>query len=64
MAEEPPPGAKNLLSCNRVKAFLTFGEGANSSSDSAEVSSHDPSSDPERRTANTFFLLRELCQGE
>jgi hypothetical protein len=57
MAETPPPGVKSLLSCNRVKALLTFGEGASFSSDSAEVSSHDPSPDLERLAANTFFFL-------
>jgi hypothetical protein len=64
MAEAPPPGFKSLLSCNRVKALLTFGEGASSSSVSVEESSPDPSLDPERRAANTFFFLRELRRGE
>jgi hypothetical protein len=64
MAEAPPPGVKSLLSCGRVKALLTFGERASSSSISAEESSPDPSLDPERRVADTFFFLRELRRGE
>jgi hypothetical protein len=64
MAEAPPLGVKNLLSCNQVKALLTFGEGASSSSVSTEESSPDPSPDPERHAATTFFFLRELCPGE
>jgi hypothetical protein len=66
MAEAPPPGFKSRHSCSRVKTFLMFGEGVISSSDSyaVDVPSHDPSPDPERLTANTFFFLRELCRGE
>jgi hypothetical protein len=64
MAEAPPPGVKSFFSCNRVKALLTFGEGAISSSVSAEESSPDPSPDPERRAATPFFFLRVLRRGE
>jgi hypothetical protein len=64
MAEAPPPRVESLLSCDRVKALLTFGEEAISSSDSAEESSPDPSPNPECRAANNFFFLRELCRGE
>jgi hypothetical protein len=66
MAETPPPGVKSRRSYNRVKIFLMLGDRVTSSSESsaADVRSHDPSPDPERVAANTFFFLQELCRGE
>ena len=66
MAEALPPGVKSRRSCNRMKIFLMFGGGVTSFSDSSavDVPSHDPSPDPERVAANTFFFLQELCRGE
>jgi hypothetical protein len=43
-----------------------LGDGVISSSESSagDVLFHDPSPDPERIAASTFFYLRELCQSE
>ena len=65
MAKAPPPGVKSRRSYNLVKTFLIFNDDVTSLSKSstANAPSHDPSPNPKRSAANTFFL-RELWRGE